>query len=588
MTNKEVRVTFRGIDKTREAFGRIRQNFKKLQELTSKLSFGFGRIGTAIMAAFSTHALKKIIDSGAEIGKFAGKLDMSTKSLSELKYVASNCGVEFNSLTSGLQQMSMRILDAAQNSGEAKQALQALGLSAKELINLSPDQQLEKIAAGFERLVNESDKATIAAKLFGSEGAVLARIAEQGSVGIQKLREEARKLGVSLSEEDCKAMEQFNSELNKLQKVLISLITSCLVPILPLVTSFFEAVREGHPAITFIITAIGTILGLKLAAWFVSVTMAVRAFTIALMANPLGLTAVAISATIAGLVTLTKWFNKSSEAAREHNKALAEPRVIEALKLNLPKKEEMAVMSKSNEMLGDARQIFEQTRTPLEKHNAQIEKLNKLLKQGLIDQDTYNRAMQQSEEQLDRFGEHSKDVFDLITEKSKDGANSLIDNFADAAFDAGGHIKSLKETCGDFFKELQSDILKMTLKEDIIGTSGGGGLLGSLFGGGNGSGGGGGFLSGLGSMFGGFFAKGGTARPGKAHIVGDGGEPELFIPHSIGNIVPFGNLEAAGASGGNIVVNMNIQTPDIASFNQSRNQITADMARQISRSKRNL
>jgi hypothetical protein len=369
--------------------------------------------------------------------------------------------------------------------------------------------------------------------------------------------------------------------------VLISLITSCLVPILPLVTSFFEAVREGHPAITFIITAITTILGLKLAVWFITTAAAVRALTVALMANPLGLTAIAITGTVAGLVTLTKWFNKSTEAAEKHNKALAQPRVVEALKLNLPKKEEMAVMSKSNEMLGDARQIFEQTRTPLEKHNAQIEKLNKLLKQGLIDQETYNRALKQSEEQFDRFGEHSKDVFDLISEKSKDGANSLIDNFADAAFCAGGHIKSLKETCSDFFKELQSDILKMTLKEDIIGTSGGGGLLG-LLGGSNKSSNGNGFLSGLGSMFGGFFAKGGTVKPGKAHIVGDGGEPELFIPNSVGSIVPFSNLEAAGASGGNIVVNMNIQTPDIASFNQSRNQITADMARQISRSKRNL
>ncbi|WP_342270471.1 hypothetical protein [Rickettsia endosymbiont of Orchestes rusci] len=587
MTNKEVRVTFRGIDKTREAFGRIRQNFKKLQELTNKLSFGFGRIGTAIAAAFSTRALKKIIDSGAEIGKFAGKLDMSTKSLSELKYVASNCGVEFNNLTSGLTQMASRINDAAQNSGEAKQALQALGLSAKELASLSPDQQLEKIASQFERLTDSTDKATIAAKLFGSESSTLMGILEQGAVGINKMREEAQKLGISLSEENCKAMAQFNSELNKLQTVLISLITCCLVPILPLVTSFFEAVREGHPAITFIITAITTILGLKLAAWFITTAAAVRAFTIALTANPLGLTAIAITGTVAGLVTLTKWFNKSTEAAEKHNKAVAQPRVVEALKLNLPKKEEMAVMSKSNEMLGDARQIFEQTRTPLEKHNAQIEKLNKLLKQGLIDQETYNRALKQSEEQLDKFGEHSKDVFDLISEKSKDGANNLIDNFADAAFGAGGHIKSLKETCSDFFKELQSDILKMTLKEDIIGTSGGG-MLGGLFGSSNKSGNGSGFLSGLGSMFGGFFAKGGTVKPGKAHIVGDGGEPELFIPNSVGSIVPFSNLETTGASGGNIVVNMNIQTPDIASFNQSRNQITADMARQISRSKRNL
>ncbi|WP_342278610.1 hypothetical protein [Candidatus Tisiphia endosymbiont of Myopa tessellatipennis] len=42
------------------------------------------------------------------------------------------------------------------------------------------------------------------------------------------------------------------------------------------------------------------------------------------------------------------------------------------------------------------------------------------------------------------------------------------------------------------------------------------------------------------------------------------------------------------SSNNNIVVNMNIQTPDISSFNQSRSQIAADMARQIARSSRNL
>lgn len=586
MSNKEVRVTFRGIDKTREAFGRIRQNFKKLQDLSSKLSFGFGRIGTAITAAFSTHAIKKIIDSGEQIGKLSNKLDMSTRSLSELKYVASSCGVEFDALTSGLTAMSARIHDAATGSGEAKDALTALGLSAKELAALSPDQQLEKIASQFERLTDASDKAYIVTKLFGSESNALVGILEQGAVGINKMREEARKLGVTLSEEDCKAMAQFNSELNKLQAVMIALITSCLVPILPLVTSFFEAVREGHPAITFIITAISSIIALKLAAWFITTAAAVRAFTLALMANPLGLTAIAITGTVAGLVTLTKWFNKSTEAAEKHNEVLAEPRVIESLKLKIPKQQEVAVMSKSNELLNDAKQIYEQTRTPLEKHNAQVEKLNKLLKQGLIDQDTYNRALQQSEEHIESFKETSYDVFDLIKDKSREGADSLIDNFADTAFGVGSHVKSLKDVCKDFFKELQSDIVKMTLKEDIIGTSGGGGLLGGLFGGANGSSGGSGFLSGIGSMFGGFFAKGGTARPGKAHIVGDGGEPELFIPNSVGSITPFSQMQSAGS--GNIVVNMHIQTPDIASFSQSRNQITADMARQISRSKRNL
>ncbi|WP_375331241.1 hypothetical protein [Candidatus Tisiphia endosymbiont of Oplodontha viridula] len=107
--NKEVRVTFRGVDKTKEAFGRIKQNFKKLQDQLSRIKLGFGRIGTAITAAFSVATLKKIIDSGEEIGKLANKLDISTHSLSELKYAAERCGVEFSTLTSGLEQMAMRV-----------------------------------------------------------------------------------------------------------------------------------------------------------------------------------------------------------------------------------------------------------------------------------------------------------------------------------------------------------------------------------------------------------------------------------------------------------------------------------------------
>ncbi|MCC8483823.1 MAG: hypothetical protein LN561_04685 [Rickettsia endosymbiont of Labidopullus appendiculatus] len=584
MSNKEVRVTFRGVDKTREAFSRIKQSFKQLQTLSSKVSFGFGKIGTILSAAFSVATLKKIIDTGSQIGKMANKLDISTKCLSELKYAAQNCGVEFDSLTSGLQQMSMRIEQAANGSGEAKQALQLLGLSAKELVNLSPDQQLVKIAGSFERLVSAADKATIASKLFGTESAALAQITEKGAVGIEKLREEARALGGSLSEEQCKAMEQFNSELNKLQIVLTALITSVLIPILPIITEFFEAVRTGHPAITFLITAISTLLALKLVAWLVAANMAVRGFTIALMANPLGLMAVAISATIASLVTLTKWFNNSKKAAEEYNKSLEHPRVIQSLRL--PKKEELTILNKHNQLMSEAKQIFEQTRTPMEKHNAQIEKLNKLLKQGLIDQDTYNRTLQQSEQRFDSFAYHTKDSFDLIKENSKDCANSLIDNFADSAFGVGGHIKSLKETCSDFFKQLQSDILKMTLKETILGGNGNGGLVGGLFSSCNNNGSG--TLSGTSSIFGGFFASGGTVKPNKAHVVGDGGEPELFIPNSVGSIVPFSSLQAANSNGGNIIVNMHIQTPDIASFNQSRSQITADMARQISRSRRNL
>lgn len=182
--------------------------------------------------------------------------------------------------------------------------------------------------------------------------------------------------------------------------------------------------------------------------------------------------------------------------------------------------------------------------------------------------------------------------------------------------------------------------------------SGVGGLFSGLFGGG---GGGGGIMSlistGL-SLFGGFFADGGSVSARTPIIVGERG-PELFIPPVNGEIISndvfskatkaandnlprdmsqdivtlmlagrFGGFRADGGSvvagmsyaggergrelfipknsggsssndneaqqGDNITVQMNITTQDAASFRRSQGQIAADAARAINRAKRNL
>ena len=120
MSNKDVRVTFRGVDKTRAAFGRIKKNFKDMQKLTSGITRGFGGLGVAIASAFGGRAIKQIIDSGDQIGKLSMRLGTTTQGLSELKYVAEMSGVSFNSLSTGLQRMTRRVSEAAAGTGAAK------------------------------------------------------------------------------------------------------------------------------------------------------------------------------------------------------------------------------------------------------------------------------------------------------------------------------------------------------------------------------------------------------------------------------------------------------------------------------------
>lgn len=57
-------------------------------------------------------------------------------------------------------------------------------------------------------------------------------------------------------------------------------------------------------------------------------------------------------------------------------------------------------VKKTSAAMREAARLFEQTRTPQEKYAATIEKLNGLLQQGAINQDTHSRAMKQAGEAL--------------------------------------------------------------------------------------------------------------------------------------------------------------------------------------------
>jgi phage-related minor tail protein len=77
-------------------------------------------------------------------------------------------------------------------------------------------------------------------------------------------------------------------------------------------------------------------------------------------------------------------------------------------------------------------------------------------------------------------------------------------------------------------------------------------------------------------------AAGGPVAPGASYLVGEHG-PELFTPSDAGQITPGAQLSARG---GNVTVN--ITTPDAASFQKSRSQVAAMLARAVAQGQRNL
>ncbi|HVV29122.1 MAG TPA: phage tail tape measure C-terminal domain-containing protein [Rhizomicrobium sp.] len=78
-------------------------------------------------------------------------------------------------------------------------------------------------------------------------------------------------------------------------------------------------------------------------------------------------------------------------------------------------------------------------------------------------------------------------------------------------------------------------------------------------------------------------ATGGPVAPGGSYLVGERG-PELFTPSVNGEITANAALTAGRAA----PVVVNITTPDAASFQKSRSQVAAMLARAIQQGNRNL
>jgi phage-related minor tail protein len=158
---------------------------------------------------------------------------------------------------------------------------------------------------------------------------------------------------------------------------------------------------------------------------------------------------------------------------------------------------------------------------------------------------------------------------------------------ADALDGISGRFDSFGDFAKGFLSDLNRQLLQFALKD--LGITGEGGIIGQIFNGigglfgGSGGGGGsglGGLISSAASLFGGFFADGGTLKAGQFGVVGENG-PELAFAGSH-------PLQIAPNGGSPITVNMSVQTPDVQSFRQSQSQLAADMARSIDRARRNL
>lgn len=225
------------------------QMASRLEGTFSGLQSTFAALSSVIAGGAIATLVRNFADAGDQLNKLSQKTGVAVEKLSELQYAARLNDVGNEQLGDAFRKLSVNMQEAARGTGEAKDAFAALGIAQKELRNLSPDQVFGRIAESFSKIQDGAGKTELAVKLFGRSGSELIPLLNAGSEGLNRMGDEARRLGVVISADTAAKAEAFNDNLTRLSASLQGLGQSLAGPVLnglsQLVEEMTKATHQG-------------------------------------------------------------------------------------------------------------------------------------------------------------------------------------------------------------------------------------------------------------------------------------------------------------------------------------------------------
>lgn len=215
---------------------------RKLVGTSTKAMVGFGAAGVAAYASiYAKNA--EFIDLQA---KTADRLGITTQALGGLQHAANLYGASNEELTKSLQRMQQGLGQVAQTgTGEAKYALEGLGLAIEDLQGLAPEEQFKVIADKLKDVEDQSQKVYIAQSLMGKSGVKMINLMDAGADGISAMMQEAEDLGMTFDRIDAAKVEMANDAFDKAQKTTHSFGQTLAIETAPIIGAISDMWTES-------------------------------------------------------------------------------------------------------------------------------------------------------------------------------------------------------------------------------------------------------------------------------------------------------------------------------------------------------
>lgn len=204
----DVKINITAQDKTKAAFNRVNSNLKATSTAIKRIQGAFAIFGAAGITAIDRLG-KAALANNRIFVDMAARLGDSAGAISNFALSAKAAGVEVAGSTIALQRQTRRIGEAAQGYGEAQKAIEDLGLSAKELAQLTPTQAFDRISRALLDIDNNAQRVATAFKLWDTEGVSLVQTLED----LQRIRERIKDTGATVTESEAAAFRELREEI---------------------------------------------------------------------------------------------------------------------------------------------------------------------------------------------------------------------------------------------------------------------------------------------------------------------------------------------------------------------------------------
>ncbi|WBV23040.1 phage tail tape measure protein [Pantoea piersonii] len=203
-----------GMDKAQRASDKWAKQVQKDAALSSAaiLSVGAALQAAAITAGTAGFALlKTTADQVNSTDQWAKSLKMSTQELLAWQFAAEKAGVAGDNMADIFKDLSDKIGDAVLNkSGEAVDALNALGLSAEKLSKVTPDKQMLAIGEALGKISTNAAKVNILESL-GNDLSKLLPLFDNNNAKLNQFIQLAKDYGVAPDPQSIDDLVKVNS-----------------------------------------------------------------------------------------------------------------------------------------------------------------------------------------------------------------------------------------------------------------------------------------------------------------------------------------------------------------------------------------